>query len=188
MLRVNAVKELPALSRMGDVDAWIAKAHQAMQVADGPDPVVLRCGEVRRVVITGTQSIESPGVCLGGSIMLMESRRVRERRLRPQAGCIVQRLSVYRGECRLAIQLHCRGGPSMGGSVDAPKPDRRTRHVCDRATRKKKDRDEPGPVTGTRRGRGHARRSMPVEYMDDLQDSLARLGSWRPACCRWRNR
>jgi hypothetical protein len=41
---------------------------------------------------------------------------------------------------------------------------------------------EPAAAEGT------ARRSMPVEYMDDLQDSLARLGSWRPAYCRWRNR
>ena len=31
---------------------------------------------------------ESPDVYLGGSIMLVESRRVRERRLRPQAGCM----------------------------------------------------------------------------------------------------
>ena len=35
---------------------------------------------------------------------------------------------------------------------------------------------------------GIVRRSMPVEYMDDLQESLAGLGSWRPAFFRWRNR
>jgi hypothetical protein len=33
---------------------------------------------------------QSPGVCLSGSVILVESRRVRERRLRPQAGCYVQ--------------------------------------------------------------------------------------------------
>jgi hypothetical protein len=31
---------------------------------------------------------QSPGVCLGGGVVLVESRRVRERRLRPQAGCM----------------------------------------------------------------------------------------------------
>jgi len=40
--------------------------------------------------LRGTQFNQSPGVCLGGSVVLVESRRVRERRLRPQAGCLVQ--------------------------------------------------------------------------------------------------
>ena len=31
---------------------------------------------------------QSPGVYLGGGVVLVESRRVRERRLRPQAGCM----------------------------------------------------------------------------------------------------
>jgi hypothetical protein len=46
---------------------------------------------VSKVVILGPNSDQSPGGCLGGSIMLVESRRVLERRLRPQAGCHVQR-------------------------------------------------------------------------------------------------
>jgi hypothetical protein len=37
--------------------------------------------------------------------MLMESRRVRERRLRPQAGCQVQRLPFYPGNAATAIPL-----------------------------------------------------------------------------------
>jgi hypothetical protein len=36
-------------------------------------------------------------ICLGGCIMLVESRRIYERRLRPQTGCLVQRLSCYSG-------------------------------------------------------------------------------------------
>jgi hypothetical protein len=36
----------------------------------------------------GLNSFESPGVCLGGGVVLVESRRVPERRLRPQAGCM----------------------------------------------------------------------------------------------------
>ena len=73
MARVNAVNELPALSRMVD--------------ADGPGGGWSPAVEVRSVVICGDSiHFKSPGVCLGGGVMLMESRRVRERRLRPQAG------------------------------------------------------------------------------------------------------
>ena len=37
--------------------------------------------------------------------MLVESRRVRERRLQPQAGCNVQRLSSYPVNAAAAIRL-----------------------------------------------------------------------------------
>jgi hypothetical protein len=72
MLRVSAVKELPTLSRLGD--------------AGPPDRE------------RSLDDCKSPGVCLGGCIVLVESRRVRERRLRPQAGCHVQRLLSYPSE------------------------------------------------------------------------------------------
>jgi hypothetical protein len=92
MLRVNAVKELPALSRIADADA--------------PGAGWLPAVEVRRVVMFGgPNSFESPGVCLGGGAMLVESRRVRERRLRPQAGCLVQRLSAYPMNAAATIPL-----------------------------------------------------------------------------------
>jgi len=75
MVRVNAVNELPALSRMAD--------------AEGPGGGWSPAVEVRSVVICGDPiHFEVPVSALGGSIMLVESRRVRERRLRPQAGCI----------------------------------------------------------------------------------------------------
>ena len=69
MVRVNAVKELTALSRLEE--------------AEGSSAAV----EVIRVVMTGTQfQFTSPGVYLGGSIMLRESRHMRKRRHWPQAG------------------------------------------------------------------------------------------------------
>ena len=56
--------------------------------------------------------------------MLVESRRVHERRLRPQTGCLIQRLSCYPADDAMAIQLHCGGGPSIGRSVaGSEKPD-----------------------------------------------------------------
>jgi hypothetical protein len=89
MLRVNAVKELPALSRVGapDREGSLGDRRVAKGPGSGSSRVVVA---VRKVVTTGTQFNQSPGVCLGGSVALVESRRVRERRLRPQAGCLVQ--------------------------------------------------------------------------------------------------
>jgi hypothetical protein len=103
MLRVNAVKELPALSRpalsrIGDAGASDREGSTAdRRVGDGPEAGCswVAVG-VRRVVIAGTQFNKSPGGCLGGSIVLVESRCVRERRLRPQAGCLIQLLQSSR--------------------------------------------------------------------------------------------
>jgi hypothetical protein len=102
MLRVSAVKELPALSRMRDVGLLDCEgASDDARVADGPGSGCSPVVEVKRVVITGDPiQIKVPGVCLGGCIMHVKSRRVYERRLRPQTGCLVQRLSCYSGECR----------------------------------------------------------------------------------------
>ena len=102
MLRVSAVKELPALSRIGDAGALDCEGPSAdRRVADalgaGWSWVMV---EGRRVVISGTHSIESPGGCLGGSVMLVKSRGVRKRRLRPQAGCQIQRSYLTPAECR----------------------------------------------------------------------------------------
>jgi hypothetical protein len=75
MVRVSAVNELAALSRTGS--------------DEGPGVGSPGAGVVRRVVITGDPfNSKVPGVYMGGSIMLQEPRRVRERRLRPQAGCM----------------------------------------------------------------------------------------------------
>src|SRR5215217_5672757 len=93
MLRVSAVNELPALSWMREAGALdCGDSSEDRRVAAGPGP---RCSRVsvgvRTVVIAGDPNlIESPGGYLGGSIVLVEPRRVRERRLRPQAGCHVQ--------------------------------------------------------------------------------------------------
>ena len=48
--------------------------------------------------------------------MLVESR-VRQRMLRPQTGCHVQRPNSTPVNAATAIQLHYGGGPSMGRSV-----------------------------------------------------------------------
>ena len=87
------MKELPALSRVGDTGALDCEGSSAdRRVADRPgsscSPVAV---ELRSVVITWDQSNQSPGICLGGSIMLVESRHMCERRLRPQAGYLLQR-------------------------------------------------------------------------------------------------
>src|SRR5512132_3939271 len=97
MLRVSAVKELPALSRIGDAGALDCEGPaDDRRLADAPGSGwSWVMAEGRRVVIWGTHSIKSPGGCLGGCIVLVESRRVRERRLRPQAGCQVQRPLSY---------------------------------------------------------------------------------------------
>ena len=64
----------------------------------------------------------------------------------------------------------------MGGSV-APKPPTGAHpSLYDRATRKKNNRMSPEKSPQPIPTEGIARRSMPVEYMDDLQDSLAQLG------------
>ena len=73
----------------GALDCEGASEDRSIAAGSGP-----RCSRVsvgvRTVVIAGTQFDKSPGVCLGGSIVLVKSRHVRERRLRPQAGCHVQ--------------------------------------------------------------------------------------------------
>lgn len=98
MERVNAVNELPALSRMADAN-W---------PGGGWSPAV----EVRRVVMYGDPiHFQSPGVYLGGGVVLVESRRVRERRLRPQAGCMYSVThstwmnAGYRFGCTIAAEL-----------------------------------------------------------------------------------
>jgi hypothetical protein len=101
MLRVSAVKELPALSRMRDVGLLDCEgssddARAAVRPGSGCSPVAI---ELRSVVITWDQSIKVPDLP-GRQHMLVESRRVHERRLRPQTGCLVQRLLCYPGECR----------------------------------------------------------------------------------------
>jgi hypothetical protein len=92
MLRVSAVKELPALSRIGDTGALDCEGpSDDRRVADAPGADWSRVVvDGRRVAIYGTHSIESSRGCLGGSVMLVKSRRVRQRRLRPQAGCHIQ--------------------------------------------------------------------------------------------------
>jgi len=63
----------------------------------GPKPGVpgWQCG-LGGLSLLGTQFNKSPGVCLGGSTVLVESRCVGERRLRPQAGCLIQLLQSSR--------------------------------------------------------------------------------------------
>jgi hypothetical protein len=152
MLRVNAVKELPALSRpalsrMGDAGASDREGSTAdRRVGDGLEagcswvPV-----GVRRVVIRGPNSDQSPGGCLGGSIMLVESRRVDERRLRPQTGCLMQHLSCYPGECRHG---------------DSAAPGRRTLHRQVSCRLRKPDW-RPCTQPGWSGGRGGSRQSRP---------------------------
>ena len=90
MLRVNAVNELPALSRMREAGALDCEGSSRIAASLlGPDPGV-RGRRLERLSLRGTQLDQSPGIYLGGSIVLVKSRHVRERRLRPQAGCHVQ--------------------------------------------------------------------------------------------------
>jgi hypothetical protein len=64
----------------------------------GPDPDVPRWrSSLEALSLLGTNQSKSR-ICLGGCIVLVESRRVRERRLPPQAGCHVQRLLSYPSE------------------------------------------------------------------------------------------
>jgi hypothetical protein len=89
---VSAVNELAALSRMADPDG----------PGEGWSPAV----EVRRVVMYGDPiHFQSPIVCLGGGVVLVESRRVRERRLRPQAGCMysVSHSTWINASCRFGF-------------------------------------------------------------------------------------
>jgi hypothetical protein len=92
MLRVSAVKELPALSRIGDTDALDCEGpSDDRRVADAPGADWSRVVVDRRkvAIYRDTFNRKSRG-CLGGSVMLVKSRRVRQRRLRPQAGCQIQ--------------------------------------------------------------------------------------------------
>jgi len=69
---------------------WIAKARQMIAGSlMGQTPGVRGCRwGLRGLSFLGPNSNQSPGGCLGGCIVLVESRRVRKRRLRPQAGCL----------------------------------------------------------------------------------------------------
>ena len=60
----------------------------------------------------GPIQIESPDGCLGGSVMLVKSRRVRQRRLRPQAGCQIQPSDSTPVIAAATIRLHYRGEPA----------------------------------------------------------------------------
>jgi hypothetical protein len=158
MLRVSAVKELPALSRMRDVGLLDCEgASDDARVADGPGSGCSPVVEVKRVVITGDPiQIKVPGVCLGGCIMHVKSRRVYERRLRPQTGCLVQRLSCYSGECRHG---------------DSAAPRRRTLHRQVSCRLRKPDW-RPCTQPGWSGGRGGSRQSRqsrpgPGEIEDD---------------------
>jgi len=74
-----------------------------------------------------------PEICLGGSLMLVESRRVRERRLRPQTGYLVQHLSCYRAECLMSRDIgDSRGFQSSGCGVE----DHDQADVCQRSGRR----------------------------------------------------
>jgi hypothetical protein len=158
MLRVSAVKELPALSRMRDVGLLDREgSSDDARVADGPGSGCSPVVEVKRVVITGDPiQIKVPGVCLGGCIMHVKSRRVYERRLRPQTGCLVQRLSCYSGECRHG---------------DSAAPRRRTLHRQVSCRLRKPDW-RPCTQPGWSGGRGDSRQSRqsrpgPGEIEDD---------------------
>ena len=91
MLRVNAVKELPAFSRVGEVGEWDREGPLGdRRVADGSGSKCSRVAVGLEGGHAGPNSIKVPESACGGSLVLMESRHVRERRLRPQAGCLVQ--------------------------------------------------------------------------------------------------
>ena len=111
MLRVSAVKELPVLSRMGEADALDREgASDDCGAADGSGCGCSRVAVgVSRVVIMWDPINQKSRICLGGSSMLVESRRVHERRLRPQTGCLIQRLLCYPADDAVAIQLHYGG-------------------------------------------------------------------------------
>ena len=58
----------------------------------GPDPGAPGWRSGLGALSYGDANFQSkaPGFCPGGRVILVESRRVHERRLRPQAGCYVQ--------------------------------------------------------------------------------------------------
>jgi hypothetical protein len=111
----------------------------------GPDPDVPRWrSSLEALSLLGTNQSKSR-TCLGGCIMLVESRRVYERRLRPQTGCLVQRLSCYPGECRHG---------------DSAAPRRRTLHRQVSCRLRKPDW-RPCTQPGWSGGRGGSRQSRP---------------------------
>jgi hypothetical protein len=122
----------------------------------GPDPDVPRWrSSLEALSLLGTNQSKSR-TCLGGCIMLVESRRVSERRLRPQTGCLVQRLSCYPGECRHG---------------DSAAPRRRTLHRQVSCRLRKPDW-RPCTQPGWSGGRGRSRQSRqsrpgPGEIEDD---------------------
>ena len=87
MLRVNAVKELADLSRLGDGGAAVG-CDVTGEPGPGRSELSGTCQDRGHGAIT-SRSGESRCV-LGGSMMLVEPRHARERRLRPQAGCDIQ--------------------------------------------------------------------------------------------------
>jgi hypothetical protein len=95
MLRVNAVKELPALSRMREAGASDREGlSDDRGVANGPGS---GCSEVavgvRRVVISGTQFKIKVPVSAWAAASCSWSRDVYVNGgSRPQAGCLVQLL------------------------------------------------------------------------------------------------
>ena len=75
MLRVSAVKELPALSRMGEVGAQDREGSSGEGRAslDRPDPIP-SAGTLRTAVIWHNQWRRIVRCVLGGSMMLVEPR------------------------------------------------------------------------------------------------------------------
>src|SRR5215213_2710437 len=147
MLRVSAVKELPALSRIGDTDALdCGGPSDDRRVADAPgadwSQVVV---DGRRVAIyRDTFNRKSRG-CLGGSVMLMKSRRVHQRRLRPQAGCHIQ--PSYLTPANGPRLFGCATEADLAWAGQAPNVRlscAEQKYVCNRAMRKKNDRDRRG--------------------------------------------
>jgi hypothetical protein len=94
--------------------------------------------------LRGTQFNRKSRWLLGGSIVLVESRRVRERRLRPQAGCHVQPFNATPVNAPRLFGCATEADLAWVGQLQAPKvrlscTDQK--YVCNRAMRKKNDRD-----------------------------------------------
>src|SRR5215213_3998588 len=98
MLRVSAVKELPALSRIGDTDALdCGGPSDDRRVADAPGADCSRVVVDRRrvAIYRDTFNRKSRG-CLGGNVMLENSRRVRHRGSGPRPAVIYSPLTFPR--------------------------------------------------------------------------------------------
>jgi len=149
MLRVSAVKELPALSRIGDTGALdCGGPSDDRRVADAPGADCSRVVVDRRrvAIYRDTFNRKSRG-CLGGSVMLVKSRRVRQRRLRPQAGCHIQPSYLTPANGPRLFGCATEADLAWAGQLQAPNvrlscTDQK--YVCNRAMRKKNDRDGRG--------------------------------------------